>query len=208
MKKTQRIIHLFLFLAGGVWHTENSYTRLCPYLKRMLLAAQCRAIHDSLVAAFPCSLPVNEGATPSLQECRANPCKTDKSAETEVQRLPGHACTGASKENTIPTQMMADEFNFLWSQIQNYMADADADVIPVPGQFQKNPRAHENKVGTSPAQKTQNTPPQKKRGILWTWRISCRKDAFFPGAHKIGAALSGPRIAGKNLTDTRLFQAT
>ena len=29
---------------------------------------------------------------------------------------------------------MADEFNFLWSEIQNYIAEADADIIPVPGQ--------------------------------------------------------------------------
>ena len=28
--------------------------------------------------------------------------------------------------DTILTQVMADEFNFLWSQIQNYIADADA----------------------------------------------------------------------------------
>ena len=27
--------------------------------------------------------------------------------------------------------MMADEFNFLWSQIQNNIAEADADLIPV-----------------------------------------------------------------------------
>ena len=32
--------------------------------------------------------------------------------------------------------MMADEFNFLCSQIQNYIADADADAIPGPGQLE------------------------------------------------------------------------
>ena len=32
--------------------------------------------------------------------------------------------------------MMADEFNFLWSEIQNYIAEADADEIPVPGQLE------------------------------------------------------------------------
>ena len=32
--------------------------------------------------------------------------------------------------------MMADEFNFLWSQIHNYIAEADADLIPVPGQLE------------------------------------------------------------------------
>ena len=29
--------------------------------------------------------------------------------------------------------MMADEFNFLWSQIQTYIAEAEAGLIPVPG---------------------------------------------------------------------------
>ena len=31
---------------------------------------------------------------------------------------------------------MADEFNFQWSQIQNYIEEADADLIPVPGQLE------------------------------------------------------------------------
>ena len=31
---------------------------------------------------------------------------------------------------------MADEFDFLWSEIQNYIAEADADLIPVPGQLE------------------------------------------------------------------------
>ena len=32
--------------------------------------------------------------------------------------------------------MTADEINFLRSQIQNYIAEADADWIPVPGQLE------------------------------------------------------------------------
>ena len=32
--------------------------------------------------------------------------------------------------------MMADEFNFLWLEIQNYIAEADADAIPIPGQLE------------------------------------------------------------------------
>ena len=35
--------------------------------------------------------------------------------------------------------------------------------------------------------------------------FSCRKNAFFRGAHKIGAPIAGPRIADKNFTDTRTF---
>ena len=48
-----------------------------------------------------------------------------------------------------------------------------------------------------PPKNTEIPPPPLKRGILWAWRFSCRKNAIFPGAHQIGAAISGPRIAGK-----------
>ena len=40
------------------------------------------------------------------------------------------------KMTTILTQLMADEFNFLWSEIENCIAEADADLIPVPGQLE------------------------------------------------------------------------
>ena len=33
---------------------------------------------------------------------------------------------------TMQKQFMADEFTFLWPQIQNYIAEADADLTPVP----------------------------------------------------------------------------
>ena len=32
--------------------------------------------------------------------------------------------------------MIADEFSLLWPDIQNYIAEADADLIPVPGPVQ------------------------------------------------------------------------
>ena len=32
--------------------------------------------------------------------------------------------------------MMADEFNFLKPEIKNYKAEADADLIPIPGQLE------------------------------------------------------------------------
>ena len=53
-------------------------------------------------------------------------------------------------------------------------------------------------IGTCPPPPPPKRPSPKKRGFLWAWRFSCRKRAIFPGAHKIGAAISGPRIAGKN----------
>ena len=65
---------------------------------------------------------------------------------------------------------------------------------------QKNPRAHKNKIGTPPPPKT---PP--KKGEFYGHGFSYRKNAFFPGVHKIGAPISGPRIADTNFTDTRIF---
>ena len=48
------------------------------------------------------------------------------------------------------------------------------------------------------------TPPPQKRGILRTW-FFLQKERIFPGVHKIGAPISGPRIADTNFTDTRIF---
>ena len=47
------------------------------------------------------------------------------------------------------------------------------------------------------------TPPQNAE--FYGHGFSCRKNEFFPGVHKIGAAIAGPRIADTNFTDTRIF---
>ena len=70
---------------------------------------------------------------------------------------------------------------------------------PTTAVSQKNPRAHKNKIGTSPP--PPNPPPKKEE--FYGHGFSCRKNAFFPGVHKIGAAISGPRIADTNFTDTK-----
>ena len=54
-----------------------------------------------------------------------------------------------------------------------------------------------------PLLKKPNTPPLKG-GILWAWGFSSRKNPQMPGAHKIGAAISGPRITGGNFMDITL----
>ena len=48
-------------------------------------------------------------------------------------------------------------------------------------------------------------PPPPQNEEFYGHRFSCRKNAFFPGVHKIGAAISGPRIADTNFMDTRIF---
>ena len=71
---------------------------------------------------------------------------------------------------------------------------------------QKNPRAHKNKIGTlpPPPQNPKNPPPPKTRNF-YGYGFSCRTDAFFQASIKIGAAISGPRIADTNFTDTEDF---
>ena len=35
--------------------------------------------------------------------------------------------------------------------------------------------------------------------------VFLQKERIFPGVHKIDAPISGPRIADRNFTDTRIF---
>ena len=44
--------------------------------------------------------------------------------------------SGGPKADTILAEMLADEFNFLRPEIKNYKAEADADLIPIPGQLE------------------------------------------------------------------------
>ena len=112
-------------------------------------------------------------------------------------------------------KLSAYTWNFLWLQL-SFLAyspfcwglrkapivSRKAPIVSI----RKNPRAHTNKIGTSspPPQNPKYTPPLKQ-GILYGHGFSCRTDAFFPGVHEIGAAISGPRIADKNFTDTWIF---
>ena len=75
------------------------------------------------------------------------------------------------------------------------------------------PRDHLRKILAPIKIKSALPPPKKKPKIpsppqneefLWTW-FFLQNGHIFPGVHKIGATISGPRIADKNLTDTRIF---
>ena len=63
------------------------------------------------------------------------------------------------------------------------------------------------KLAPPPPSKKPMTSPLKP-GILWAWGFSSRKNQKMPGAHKIGTAISGPRITGGKITDMRLFPKT
>ena len=69
---------------------------------------------------------------------------------------------------------------------------------------QKNPRAHKNKIGTPSPKKTQIPPPPKTRNFV-DMGFLLQKERICPGVHKIDAPISGPRIADKNFTGTRVF---
>ena len=71
--------------------------------------------------------------------------------------------------------------------------------------YQKNPRTHKNKIGTSPPPPNPKYPPPPKTRNFMDMAFPAERTQFFPGVHKIGAAISGPRIADTNFTDTRIF---
>ena len=58
-----------------------------------------------------------------------------------------------------------------------------------------------------PLSPPKNYPALLKQGLLWAWCFSSRRKQKIPGAHKIGAAVSGPRVAGGKITDLSLFSS-
>ena len=70
----------------------------------------------------------------------------------------------------------------------------------------KKPHAHKNKIGTStPLLKKTRTPPPPKRRNFMGMGVSSRKNQKMPGAHKIGAAVSGPDLRAEILRTSRFF---
>ena len=75
---------------------------------------------------------------------------------------------------------------------------------------QKNPRIHKNKISTSPPppKKKNLIPPPLKRGILWAWRFSCRKNAIFQAPIKLVQPFPAPEVRAKKYMDTGIFLKT
>ena len=70
---------------------------------------------------------------------------------------------------------------------------------------QKIPTPIKIELAPSPPPPKTPTPPLLKRGTMWEWGLSSRKSQKMAGAHKIGAAISGPRITGWKIADLRLL---
>ena len=71
---------------------------------------------------------------------------------------------------------------------------------------QKNPRAHKNKIGTStpsPSKKAQNPPSEEN--VMGVGGFPAERTKHSQAPIKIGAAISGPRIAGGKIMDMRIF---
>ena len=111
--------------------------------------------------------------------------------------------TTAGNSKCIYSRAHGSEYS---SQLHSFLLLSNSATVTGNHPFhRKNPHAHKNKIGTStpPSKKTQN--PPLKGGILWAWGFSGRKNQKIPGAHKIGAAISGPRIAGGNFMAHHFF---
>ena len=69
---------------------------------------------------------------------------------------------------------------------------------------QKNSRAHKNNIGTSqppPPPKKNPKYPDLKRGILWAWGFSCRKNQKSQTPIKLAQPFPVPKLRTKNFTN-------
>ena len=55
-----------------------------------------------------------------------------------------------------------------------------------------------------PSKKPEHPPPPPYNEYFMDMGVSSSKNQKMPGTHKIGAAISGPRVAGGEITDMRL----
>ena len=71
--------------------------------------------------------------------------------------------------------------------------------------FRKNPHAHKSFFGTSTPPSKKPNPPPKRRNFMGMGVFQQKRTPKLPAAHKIGTAISGPRIAGGNMSDVRFL---
>ena len=73
-----------------------------------------------------------------------------------------------------------------------------------PDFYQKNPRAHKNKIGTPPPPKPKIPPPSKTRNFM-DMGFSCRTDAFFQASIKLAHPFPAPELRKKILRTRGFF---
>ena len=123
------------------------------------------------------------------------------------QILQSRQSTWSPGQPNIRSQLLSnDRFTVRQSQTRSANIARIARIRGKNCNTQKNLRAYKNKIGIPPPppKNPKHPPPPKTRTILWT-QVFLQKERIFPGAHKIGARISGPRIADTNSTDTRIF---
>ena len=89
----------------------------------------------------------------------------------------------------------------VWAQGVVRHASATTPLLFTESQIGKIPAPIKYNWPFHPLQKAQTHPPPLKGGILWAWGFCSRKNQKIPGAHEIGTAISGPRIAGGKIAD-------
>ena len=70
---------------------------------------------------------------------------------------------------------------------------------------QKNPRAHKNKIGTSPPPQNPKYPPPPQNEEFYGHGFSCRTDAFFQTSIKLAQPFPAPELRTKILRTRGLF---
>ena len=122
-------------------------------------------------------------------------CSSDNLLESSGQGS-DVGCSGCSSTTGTRFALLPCMFSVVYSTTQLVLS-VEKSTPGCGGMDQKNSRAHKIKSALPPL--PQNPKSPQKQGISWAWRFSCRKNAFFPGAHKIGATISGPWTASKHV---------
>ena len=150
---------------------------------------------------------------PSQKQCCESACLAASPLHEDVCVL-----DATKEQSTLPARVLASFLThpFLLRNARERQSGVQNVLFPKGGayliansslyeaQFRKI-RAHKNKIGASTPSLLKSPEPPLKGEILWAWGFFSRKNQKIPGAHKIGAAISGLRIAGGKILDMRIF---
>ena len=101
------------------------------------------------------------------------------------------------------TSNAAHSKSHCWVWGQERSRDGDHQINHLT--FQKNPRAHKNKIGTPPPPKDPKYPPPKTRNFMEKMGFSCRKNAFFQASIKLTHPFPAPELRTRILRTRGFF---